>query len=145
MPHSADRGLPRTATDAPLPADDPARGVFAPAFRDRAHTASPSAATTAPERHPCGPPPGRPAPAAPGAPGTRAGALRRRGLPLRRRPAPAQPYDRPSRRAHGHRLITDGGRTWRTVGTGSHGTVDCAPDPGCWAAGGQGRVARPER
>ncbi|MEV8108128.1 oxidoreductase, partial [Streptomyces sp. NPDC088135] len=42
-------------------------------------------------------------------------------------------------------LTTDGGRTWRTVDTGSYDTVDCAPDGGCWAAGEQGRVARAGR
>ncbi|MET9390042.1 oxidoreductase, partial [Streptomyces sp. NPDC006624] len=41
-------------------------------------------------------------------------------------------------------LTTDAGRTWRTVGTGSFDTVDCAPDHGCWAAGEKGRVARLE-
>ncbi|WP_344013725.1 oxidoreductase, partial [Streptomyces thermospinosisporus] len=35
--HSADRGRTWTATDAPVPAGDPARGVFALAFRDRTH------------------------------------------------------------------------------------------------------------
>ncbi len=35
--HSADRGRTWTATDAPIPAGDPARGVFALAFRDRHH------------------------------------------------------------------------------------------------------------
>lgn len=39
-------------------------------------------------------------------------------------------------------LSTDGGRTWRTVDTGSYDTVDCTPDGGCWAAGETGRVAR---
>ncbi|MER6351884.1 oxidoreductase, partial [Streptomyces sp. NPDC001634] len=35
--HSADRGLTWTAADTPIPAGDPARGVFALAFRDRTH------------------------------------------------------------------------------------------------------------
>ncbi|WP_239104367.1 YCF48-related protein, partial [Streptomyces sp. SID339] len=35
--HSADRGRTWRATDAPIPAGDPARGVFGLAFRDRAH------------------------------------------------------------------------------------------------------------
>ncbi|MDX2901357.1 oxidoreductase, partial [Streptomyces scabiei] len=35
--HSADRGLTWTAADTGVPAGDPARGVFALAFRDRAH------------------------------------------------------------------------------------------------------------
>ncbi|NUS05654.1 MAG: oxidoreductase, partial [Nonomuraea sp.] len=39
-------------------------------------------------------------------------------------------------------LTRDGGRTWRTVDTGSYDTVDCAADGGCWAAGERGRVAR---
>ncbi|NEC52278.1 oxidoreductase, partial [Actinospica acidiphila] len=42
-------------------------------------------------------------------------------------------------------LTTDGGRTWRTVDTGSYDTVDCTPDRGCWAAGEKGRVARLEQ
>ncbi|NUT40418.1 MAG: oxidoreductase, partial [Thermoactinospora sp.] len=41
-------------------------------------------------------------------------------------------------------LTTDGGRTWRTVDSGSYDTVDCTPDLGCWAAGEKGRVARLE-
>lgn len=55
--HSADRGLTWTVTDAPIPAGDPARGVFALAFRNgghgiavggdyRADQPSPSAAAT---------------------------------------------------------------------------------------------------
>ncbi|GAB2849269.1 hypothetical protein GCM10027074_15030 [Streptomyces deserti] len=39
---------------------------------------------------------------------------------------------------------SDAGRSWRTVDTGSYGTVDRAPDLGCWAAGEKGRVARLE-
>ncbi|MDX3803880.1 oxidoreductase, partial [Streptomyces sp. AK04-3B] len=35
--HSSDRGLTWKAADVPVPAGDPARGVFALAFRDRTH------------------------------------------------------------------------------------------------------------
>ncbi|MER7181623.1 hypothetical protein ABT404_19425, partial [Streptomyces hyaluromycini] len=41
-------------------------------------------------------------------------------------------------------LTTDGGRTWRTLDTGSYDTVTCTPDLSCWAAGEQGRAARLE-
>lgn len=41
-------------------------------------------------------------------------------------------------------LTVDGGRSWRTVDTGSYDTVDCTADFGCWASGEKGRVARLE-
>ncbi|MFF8828408.1 oxidoreductase [Streptomyces sp. NPDC015131] len=145
--HSADRGRTWTAATTPLPAGDPARGVFALAFRDRAHgiavggdyrTGEPSPraaattrnagrtwreATTAPPAYRSG---------VAWLPGTRAAAL--------------------AVGPTGTDLTTDGGRTWRTVDTGSYDTVDCAAAgtgrharvPGCWAAGEKGRVARLE-
>ncbi|GGQ46924.1 hypothetical protein GCM10010279_65670 [Streptomyces mutabilis] len=51
--------------------------------------------------------------------------------------------DRTSPRAAAR--TTDGGRTRRTVDTGSYDTVECIADLGCRAAGEQGRVARLER
>ncbi|MFF4884630.1 WD40/YVTN/BNR-like repeat-containing protein [Streptomyces nigra] len=138
--HSADRGLTWTAADAPIPAGDPARGVFALAFRDRAHglavggdyrpdQSSPVAAARTGDggRHwrPAGTPP----------PAYRSGVA---WLPHSRSAALAVGPT-------GTDLTTDGGRTWRTVDTGSFDTVDCTPDGGCWAAGEKGRVARLER
>ncbi|WP_078947695.1 oxidoreductase [Streptomyces griseus] len=138
--HSADRGLTWTATDAPVPAGDPARGVFALAFRDRTHglavggdyraeEPSPQAAATTRDG-------GRTwRPAATSPPAYRSGAA---WLPHGRAAALAVGPT-------GTDLTTDAGRTWRTVDTGSYDTVDCAADLGCWAAGEKGRVARLER
>ncbi|WP_051833536.1 WD40/YVTN/BNR-like repeat-containing protein [Streptomyces sp. NRRL S-646] len=138
--HSADRGLTWTATDTPIPAGDPAKGVFALAFRDRTHglavggdyrpdQTSPQAAAGTADG-------GRTwQPAATPPPAYRSGAA---WLPHSRTAALAVGPT-------GTDLTTDGGRTWRTVDTGSYDTVDCAPDLGCWAAGEQGRVARLER
>ncbi len=57
---------------------------------------------------------------------------------------------------HGHRLIVtgqsgdvmgtsvspDGGRHWTRVSAAGYHTLDCTHDGSCWAAGGNGRVAR---
>jgi photosystem II stability/assembly factor-like uncharacterized protein len=138
--HSADRGLTWTVTDAPIPAGDPARGVFALAFRDRDRglavggdyrpdQSSPRAAATTGDA-------GRTwRPAATPPPAYRSGVA---WLPHSRTAALAVGPT-------GTDLTTDAGRTWRTVDTGSYDTVDCTPDLGCWAAGEQGRVARLER
>ncbi|MEU4876344.1 oxidoreductase [Streptomyces sp. NPDC021608] len=138
--HSFDRGRTWTAADAPLPAGDPARGVFALGFRDRAHglavggdyrpdQPSPRAAATTGDG-------GRTwRPAATPPPAYRSGVAwipRSRSVALAVGPT-------------GTDLTTDAGRTWRTVDTGSYDTVDCVSDGGCWAAGEQGRVARLER
>ncbi|MFF4587176.1 WD40/YVTN/BNR-like repeat-containing protein [Streptomyces sp. NPDC001388] len=137
--HSADRGLTWTAADTPVPAGDPARGVFALAFRDRAHglvvggdyradQPSPrSAAATGDAGRSW-----RPATTAP--PAYRSGVT---WLPHSRTAALAVGPT-------GTDLTTDGGRTWRTLDTGSYDTVDCAAGLGCWAAGERGRVARLE-
>ncbi|MET8806463.1 oxidoreductase [Streptomyces sp. NPDC004546] len=138
--HSADRGLTWTAADTPVPAGDPAKGVFALAFRDRDHglavggdyrpdQASPQAAAVTGDG-------GRTwAPAATPPPAYRSGAA---WLPHSRTVALAVGPT-------GTDLTTDAGRTWRTIDTGSYDTVDCTPDLSCWAAGEQGRVARLER
>lgn len=138
--HSADRGLTWTATDTPVPAGDPAKGVFALAFRDRTHglavggdyrpdQSSPQAAALTHDGGRTWQPAGTPPPA------YRSGAA---WLPHSRTAALAVGPT-------GTDLTTDGGRTWRTVDTGSYDTVDCTADLGCWAAGEQGRVARLER
>ncbi|MFJ3223416.1 WD40/YVTN/BNR-like repeat-containing protein [Streptomyces sp. NPDC086783] len=138
--HSADRGLTWTAADSPIPAGDPARGVFALAFRDRAHGLAVGGDYRADQ------------------PSPRAAAVTRDGgrdwTPAARPPAAYRsgvtwlPHSRSRALAVGPTgtdLTTDGGRTWRTVDTGSYDTVDCAPDLGCWASGEKGRVARLER
>ncbi|MGW6863398.1 WD40/YVTN/BNR-like repeat-containing protein [Streptomyces sp. NPDC054904] len=138
--HSADRGRTWRAADATVPAGDPARGVFALAFRDpttglavggdyRTGQASPRAAARSTDggrgwRGAATPPPGY-----------RSGAT-------------WYPYGRSTALAVGPTgtdVTTDAGHTWRALDTGSFDTVDCAPDGGCWAAGEKGRVARLER
>ncbi|GAA3265831.1 oxidoreductase [Streptomyces lavendulae] len=137
--HSSDRGLTWRAADSTVPAGDPARGVFALAFRDRTTglavggdyrtgQASPQAAARTAD----------------------AG----RGWSRADTPPPAYrsgaawfPYGRSTALAVGPTgtdVTTDAGRTWRTLDTGSYDTVDCTADGGCWAAGEKGRVARLE-
>ncbi|MER6180009.1 oxidoreductase [Streptomyces sp. NPDC001652] len=137
--HSSDRGLTWTATDTPIPAGDPAKGVFALAFRDRTHGLAVGGDY-------------RPDQASP-----QAGAVTRDGgrtwqpaaapPPAYRSGVAWLPHSRTAALAVGPTgtdLTTDGGRTWRTVDTGSYDTVDCTSDLGCWAAGEKGRVARLE-
>lgn len=137
--HSADRGLTWTVADTPIPAGDPARGVFALAFRDRTHglavggdyrpdQASPRAAARTGDKGATWQPASAPVTA------YRSGVA---WLPHSRTAALAVGPT-------GTDLTTDAGRTWRTVDTGSYDTVDCTPDLGCWAAGEKGRVARLE-
>ncbi|MGW0640861.1 MULTISPECIES: WD40/YVTN/BNR-like repeat-containing protein [Streptomyces] len=135
--HSRDRGLTWTASASTLPAGDPARGVFAVAFRDRAHgiavggdyrpdQASPKAAAVTGD-------------------GGRSWRASATPPPAYRSGVTWLPYSRNAALAVGPTgtdLTLDGGRTWRTVDTGSYDTVDCTPDLGCWAAGEKGRVAR---
>ncbi|TWD23902.1 photosystem II stability/assembly factor-like uncharacterized protein [Streptomyces sp. T12] len=138
--HSADRGRTWTVTDTTIPAGDPARGVFALAFRDRHHglavggdfnpgQISPDAAARTSDG-------GRTWRSAAGSP------------PAYRSGVAWLPHSRTDALAVGPTgtdLTTDGGRTWRTVDTGSYDTVDCTPDRSCWAAGERGRVARLEQ
>jgi photosystem II stability/assembly factor-like uncharacterized protein len=137
--HSADRGLNWTVAESTIPAGDPARGVFALAFRDRRHglavggdyrrdQPSPRAAAVTRDG-------GRTWGQAKNPPGAyRSGVA---WLPHSRSAALAVGPT-------GTDLTTDGGRTWRTVDTGSFDTVDCTADFGCWASGEKGRVARLE-
>ncbi|MFJ9339772.1 oxidoreductase [Streptomyces sp. NPDC101733] len=137
--HSADRGLTWRATDSTVPAGDPARGVFALAFRDRttglalggdyrADQASPNAAARSADS---------------GREWTRAATP----PPAYRSGAAWYPYGRSTALAVGPTgtdVTTDAGRTWRAFDGGSFDTVDCASDGGCWAAGEKGRAARLE-
>ncbi|WP_200304232.1 WD40/YVTN/BNR-like repeat-containing protein [Streptomyces adelaidensis] len=137
--HSADRGLTWTATDTPVPAGDPARGVFALAFRDRAHGIAVGGDYRADQ----------PSPQAAATTGDagRTWTSAAQPPPAYRSGVSWLPHSRTTAIAVGPTgtdLTTDGGRTWRTVDTGSYDTVDCAPDRSCWAAGEKGRVARLE-
>ncbi|MEU9699337.1 oxidoreductase [Streptomyces sp. NPDC047981] len=135
--HSRDRGLNWTVAQSTIPAGDPARGVFGLAFRDRAHgisvggdyragQASPQAAAVTDDG-------GRRWTAASAPP------------PAYRSGVAWLPYARTAALAVGPTgtdLTVDGGRTWRTVDTGSYDTVDCTRDGACWASGEKGRIAR---
>ncbi|MER6677402.1 oxidoreductase [Streptomyces sp. NPDC000983] len=138
--HSADRGRTWTAADSTIPAADPARGVFALAFRDRAH----GLAVGGDYR------PDQSSPSAAARTGDVGATWRQATTPVAayRSGVAWLPHSRTAALAVGPTgtdLTTDGGRTWRTVDTGSYDTVDCTPDRGCWAAGEKGRVARLER
>ncbi|WP_443041548.1 WD40/YVTN/BNR-like repeat-containing protein [Streptomyces sp. B21-083] len=137
--HSADRGLTWTASDTPIPAGDPARGVFALAFRDRTHGLAVGGDYRADQTSPRA--------GAVTADGGRTWATAATSPPAYRSGVAWLPYSRTAALAVGPTgtdLTTDAGRTWKTVDTGSYDTVDCAPDLGCWAAGEKGRVARLE-
>lgn len=135
--HSRDRGLNWTVTDAPVPAGDPARGVFGLAFRDRAHGIAVGGDYTA----------GHPSPRAAAVTGDagRTWTPSDRPPPAYRSGVAWLPHSRTAALAVGPTgtdLTTDAGRTWRTVDPGSYDTVDCVRDGACWAAGEKGRVAR---
>ncbi|MGW1895384.1 WD40/YVTN/BNR-like repeat-containing protein [Streptomyces sp. NPDC002004] len=136
--HSADRGLTWTTAQSPVPAGDPARGVFALAFRDRWHgiavggdyradQPSPQAAAVTGDGGRTWTPSAQPPPA------YRSGVTwLRHGAALAVGPT-------------GTDVSRDGGRTWRTVDTGSYDTVVCTRAGACWASGEKGRIARWER
>ncbi|WP_173476397.1 oxidoreductase [Streptomyces sp. 150FB] len=135
--HSSDRGVHWTASESTIPAGDPARGVFALAFRDRTHGIAVGGDFGA----------GQPSPKAAAV----SGDAGRTWTQAKNPPAAYRSgvawlaHSRTTALAVGPTgtdLTTDGGRDWRTVDTGSYDTVDCTPDLGCWAAGEQGRVAR---
>lgn len=138
--HSADRGLTWKAADSTVPAGDPARGVFALAFRDRTRglalggdyrtgQASPQAAAVSSD----------------------AGRTWRQAStppPAYRSGATWFPYGAGTALAVGPTgtdVTGDGGRTWRALDPGSFDTVACTADGSCWAAGEKGRVGRLER
>ncbi|MFR9676557.1 WD40/YVTN/BNR-like repeat-containing protein [Streptomyces sp. TR06-5] len=135
--HSADRGRTWTARDAAVPAGAPARGVFGLAFRDRSHGLAVGGDYRFGESSP------------------EASAVTRDGgtsWSVSARPVPAYrsgvawlPHARYAALAVGPTgtdLTLDGGRSWRTVDTGSFDTVDCTADFACWASGEDGRIAR---
>lgn len=137
--HSADRGVNWSVAEVGIPAGDPARGVFALAFRGRgqglavggdyrAGQSSPNASATSRD----GGRSWRPSTAPPTA--------YRSGVTWLPHTAAAALAVGPT----GTDLTVDGGRSWRAVHSGSFDSVDCAPDTGCWASGAKGRVARLE-
>ena len=137
--HSGDRGLTWTVAESGIPAGDPARGVFALAFRDRAH----GLAVGGDYR------PDQSSPQAAARTGDGGATWRSAAAPVNgyRSGVAWLPHSRTAALAVGPTgtdLTRDGGRTWRTVDTGSYDTVDCTVDGGCWAAGEKGRVARLE-
>ncbi|MFE9679859.1 WD40/YVTN/BNR-like repeat-containing protein [Streptomyces sp. NPDC006285] len=138
--HSSDRGLTWTAADTPVPAGDPARGVFALAFRDRTHGIAVGGDYRADRSSPEA--------AAVSGDGGRTWTTATTPPPAYRSGVTWLPHSRTAALAVGPTgtdLTTNGGRTWRTLDTGSYDTVDCAPDLSCWASGEKGRVARLER
>ncbi|MFF3648615.1 WD40/YVTN/BNR-like repeat-containing protein [Streptomyces sp. NPDC002181] len=137
--HSPDRGRTWRVAESGIPAGDPAKGVFALAFRDRTTglavggdyrtgEASPRAAAVSADSGRTWRPASTPPPA------YRSGAA---WLPHLRTAALAVGPT-------GSDVTTDAGRTWRPLTPGSFDTVDCAGDGGCWAAGEKGRVGRLE-
>ncbi|MBC9713605.1 oxidoreductase [Streptomyces sp. TRM66268-LWL] len=137
--HSADRGLTWTAAETPIPAGDPARGVFALAFRSRtqgiavggdyrAGQASPQASAVSRD-------------------GGRTWETSAEPVPAYRSGVTWVPHTKSVALAVGPTgtdLTLDGGRTWKAFDPGSFDTVDCAEDFGCWASGEKGRIARLE-
>lgn len=137
--HSADRGVTWTAADTPLPVGDPARGVFALAFRDRTHGLAVGGDYRADQPSPRS--------AAVSRDGGRTWTPAAEPPPAYRSGVTWLPHSRTAALAvgpSGTDLTTDGGRTWRTVDTGSYDTVNCAADRACWASGEKGRAARLE-
>ncbi|MFE1189838.1 WD40/YVTN/BNR-like repeat-containing protein [[Kitasatospora] papulosa] len=135
--HSGDRGLTWKASASPIPAGDPARGVFGLAFRDRTHGIAVGGDYRA----------GQESADAASVTGDGGRSWRRADTPppAYRSGVTWLPHSGRSALAVGPTgtdVTRDGGRSWRTVDTGSYDTVDCAPDGGCWAAGEKGRVAR---
>ncbi|RII12278.1 Ycf48-like protein [Streptomyces sp. YIM 130001] len=134
--HSRDRGRTWKAADATVPAGDPARGVFALAFRDRDHGLAVGGDFTA----------DLPSPDAAAVTGNGGRSWRQsvKPPPAYRSGVAWLPHSRSGALAVGPTgtdLTRDGGRTWRTIDTGSYDTVDCTRAGACWAAGEKGRVA----
>ncbi|MFG2193688.1 WD40/YVTN/BNR-like repeat-containing protein [Streptomyces sp. NPDC048639] len=135
--HSRDRGRTWTVAESTIPAGDPAKGVFAVAFRGRGlgvavggdyrpDQASPQAGAVSGNggrtwKQAQTPPPAY-----------------RSGVAWLPTPWPAAIAVGPA----GSDLTLDAGRTWRTFDSGSYDTVDCTRDGACWASGEKGRAAR---
>ncbi|MFI7703579.1 WD40/YVTN/BNR-like repeat-containing protein [Nonomuraea sp. NPDC049480] len=134
---SGDRGRTWTVADTPIPAGDPARGVFGLAFRDR-HRGIAVGGDFRPDQQ-----------------SPSAGAVTRDGgatWQAAAAPPPAYrsgvtwlpwpPFAAVAVGPSGSDVTYSGGRNWETFDGGSFDAVSCARDGACWAAGEQGRVAR---
>ncbi|AKH86149.1 oxidoreductase [Streptomyces sp. CNQ-509] len=137
--HSADRGRTWTEAESGIPAGDPARGVFALAFRDARHGLAVGGDFQ----------PGNPSPDAAARTGDGGASWTdaRKPPPEYRSGVAWLPHSRGAALAvgpTGSDVTFDAGRTWHGFDSGSYDTVDCSADLGCWAAGEQGRVARLE-
>ncbi|MER7506024.1 oxidoreductase [Nonomuraea pusilla] len=135
--HSSDRGRTWTVSDTPVPAGDPARGVFALAFRDphrgiavggdyRPGQPSPQAAAVSRDGGATWQPSATPPPAY------------RSGVAW----LPNLPFAAIAVGPTGSDVTYSGGASWQTFDGGSFDTVACTPDLSCWASGEQGRIAR---
>lgn len=135
--HSRDRGRTWTVTETPVPAADPARGVFALAFRDPRHGLAVGGDFQ----------PDRPSPDAVAL--TRDGGATWRlasAQPQAYRSGvtwlPHLPFAAIAVGPTGSDVTFSSGRQWQRFDTGSFDTVSCAADLSCWASGEQGRIAR---
>ncbi|NRQ38255.1 oxidoreductase [Nonomuraea sp. NN258] len=135
--HSGDRGRTWTVADTPIPAGDPARGVFALAFRDR-HRGIAVGGDYRPDQQ-----------------SPSAGAVSRDGGASWRAAAapppayrsgvtwlPHLPFAAIAVGPSGSDVTYTAGGSWRTFDGGSFDTVSCTPDLSCWASGEQGRIAK---
>ncbi|WP_271223098.1 WD40/YVTN/BNR-like repeat-containing protein [Streptosporangium carneum] len=135
--HSRDRGRTWTVAETPVPAADPARGVFALAFRDPRHGIAVGGDYQ----------PDLPSPDA-------AALTRDGGATWRLASAPPQayrsgvawlphlPFGAIAVGPTGSDVTLSSGRQWQRFDTGSFDTVACTADLSCWASGEQGRIAR---
>ncbi|MFJ8162653.1 WD40/YVTN/BNR-like repeat-containing protein [Streptomyces sp. NPDC096136] len=137
--HSADRGLTWRVADSTLPGGDPARGVFALAFRDRTTGLAVGGDHRTGQASPLA--------AARSADGGRSWTRAATPPAAYRSGAAWYPYGRTAALAVGPTgtdVTLDAGRSWRALDGGSFDTVACAADGACWAAGEKGRAARLE-
>ncbi|MFC7386016.1 beta propeller repeat protein [Sphaerisporangium rhizosphaerae] len=135
--HSRDRGLTWTVADTPIPAGDPARGVFALAFRDPRHGIAVGGDFQ----------PGLPSPDAAAMTGDGGATWREASAPPQGYRSgvawlPHLPWAAIAVGPTGSDVTFSAGDRWQNFDGGSYDTVACAPDLACWASGEQGRVAR---
>jgi photosystem II stability/assembly factor-like uncharacterized protein len=135
--HSRDRGLTWTVADTPVPAGDPARGVFALAFRDARHGIAVGGDFQ----------PGLPSPHAAALTGDGGATWQAASTPPEAYRSgvtwlPGLPFAAIAVGPAGSDVTFSSGDRWQKFDGGSFDTVTCTPDLSCWASGEQGRVAR---
>ncbi|MFC4537056.1 oxidoreductase [Sphaerisporangium dianthi] len=135
--HSRDRGLTWSVAETPVPAGDPARGVFALAFRDSRHGIAVGGDYQ----------PGLPSPDAAAVTGDSGATWRKASAPPQNYRSgvtwlPHLPFAAIAVGPTGSDVTFSAGDRWQSFDGGSFDTVACAPDLACWASGEQGRVAR---